>query len=193
MGVDMKKKTIISITITLLVLFSGYYSLGTFLLIKSDIQDLVRYSYNQDSGGLPLYPKGIAEFYLFKFRGDKDDLEFLKNGKGLGYIFALANKDETEKTIRYLQFFIDKGFDINSVDGDGFSVLHKAVLYNKPKSIAFLLSKNANPEINIDMRVNSDRIGVEQIDKLNALEYAIYLTEERNQDRSTIITMLSKS
>ncbi|MCP3874191.1 MAG: ankyrin repeat domain-containing protein [Desulfobacteraceae bacterium] len=188
----MKKKTIISITITLIVLLCAYYGLGTFLLIKSDIHDLIRYSYNRDSGGFPLYPKGIADFYLFKFRGDEDDLESLKAGKGLGYILALSNDDETEKTIRYLQFFIDKGFNINSVDGDGFSVLHKAVYYNKPKSIAFLLSKSANPEVDIDMSVNSARVGVEQIDRLNSLEYAVYLTEERNQDRSTIIAMLSK-
>jgi hypothetical protein len=67
----MKKTTIISITITLIVFLCAYYGLGTFLLIKSDIHDLVRYSYNRDSAGFPLYPKGIAEFYLFKFRAMK--------------------------------------------------------------------------------------------------------------------------
>jgi hypothetical protein len=187
----MKKTTIISITITLIVFLCAYYGLGTFLLIKSDIHDLVRYSYNRDSAGFPLYPKGIAEFYLFKFRGHEDDLVSLKTGKGLGYILALSNDNESSKTIQYLQFFLNKGFSINSIDGDGFSVLHKAVLYNKLESVDFLLSNNANPEVNIDMSDHSTRVGVEPIDRMNALEYAIYLTEERNQDRSAIIAMLS--
>jgi hypothetical protein len=193
MGMDMKKiKIIKSITIALTVLICAYYSLGTFLLIKSDIHDLVRYSYNYDSGDYPLYPKSIPEFYLFMFRGDENDLASLKTGKGLGYILALSNDDETDKTIQYLQFFIDKGFNINSIDGDGFSILHKAILYNKTKSISFLLSKGANPKVYIDLSDHSARIGVEQIDKMNALEYAIYLTEERNQDRRAIIEMLSQ-
>jgi hypothetical protein len=33
---------------------------------------------------------------------------------------------------------------------------------------------------------------VDPINRLNALEYAIYLTEERNQDRSAIIAMMTK-
>ena len=188
----MKKTTLISITITLVVLLFAYYGLGTFLLIKADIQDLVRYSYNSDSGGFPLYPKGIAEFYLFKFRGNEKDIASLKAGKGLGYILAISKENVPEKTIKYLQFFLDKGYDVNSIDGDGFSVLHKAVLYNKPKFITFLLGNNADPGIDIDMSADTDRVGVEQINGLNALEYAIYLTEERSEDRSTIIAMLSK-
>jgi len=190
----MKKTTIVSIlsiTITFIVFLCAYYGLGTFLLIKSDIHDLVRHSYNHDSGGFPLYPKGIAEFYLFKFRGHEDDLASLKSGKGLGYILALSNDNESNKTIQYLQFFLNKGFNINSIDGDGFSALHKAVLYNKTKSVDFLLSKSANPEVSIDMRDHSARVGVDPIDRLNALEYAIYLTEEENQDRSAIIAMLT--
>jgi hypothetical protein len=79
----MKKTTKVSIATTFIVFLCAYYGLGTFLLIKSDIHDLVRYSYNHDSGGYPLYPKGIAEFYLFKFRGHEDDLASLKSGKGL--------------------------------------------------------------------------------------------------------------
>jgi hypothetical protein len=161
-------------------------------MIKTDIHDLVRHSYNRDSGGFPLYPKGIAEFYMFKFRGDKEDLSSLKAGKGLGYILAVSKDAETDKTIKYLQFFLNKGFDTNSIDGDGFTVLHKAILYNKPKLVAFLLSNGADPDVDIDMSNHSDRIGVKQIDRLNALKYAIYLTEERNQDRSTIIAMLNK-
>jgi hypothetical protein len=186
----MKKTTKVSIATTFIVFLCAYYGLGTFLLIKSDIHDLVRYSYNHDSGGYPLYPKGIAEFYLFKFRGHEDDLASLKSGKGLGYILALSNDNESNKTIQYLQFFLNKGFNINSIDGDGFSVLHKAVLYNKPVSVDFLLSKSANPEVYIDMSDHSARVGVDPIDKLNALEYAFYLTE-KNQDRSAIIAMLS--
>lgn len=188
----MKKRTLIAIITTLVVFLCAYYGLGTFLLIKSNIQDLVRYSYDRDSGGFPLYPKGLAEFYMFKFRGNEKDLASLNAGKGLGYILAISKDNEVEKTIKYLRFFLNKGIDINSIDGDGFSVLHKAILYNKPKAIAFLLSKGANPDVKIDMSAFYGRVGVEQIDKLNALEYAIYLTKERNQDRSTIIAMLSK-
>jgi hypothetical protein len=191
MGLGMKKATKYIIIISV-VLVCAYYSLGTVLLINSDIQDLVRYSYNRDSGGLPLYPKGIPEFYLFKFRGNKEDLSTLKAGKGLGYILAISKDGETEKTIKYLQFFIDKGFDINSLDSDGFTVLHKAVLYNKPKAVAFLLDKKADPHLEIDTSNQSERVGVNSIDSLDVLKYAIYLQRERDQDRSTIIAMLTK-
>jgi hypothetical protein len=188
----MKKTTIIWIAITLVVFLFSYFGLATFLMIKTDIHDLVRHSYNRDSGGFPLYPKGIAEFYIFKFRGNEEDLASLKAGKGLGYILAVSKDGEANKTMKYLQFFLDKGFDINSIDGDGFTVLHKAVLYNKPKSVAFLLNKSADPDVEIDMSDHSARVGVEPIDRLNALEYAIYLTEEKNQDRHAIIAMIAK-
>ncbi len=187
----MKKSTIIFIVLVSVVLLCAYYSLGTFLLIKTNIQDLVRYSYNRDSGGLPLYPKGIPEFYLFKFRGNKEDLALLKAGKGLGYILAISKDGEAGKTIKYLQFFLDKGFDINSLDGDGFTVLHKAVLYNKPRAVAFLLNKKADPDLEINMRDHSERVGARSIDGLDVLKYAIYLQREISQDRSTIITMLT--
>jgi ankyrin repeat protein len=91
-----------------------------------------------------------------------------------------------------LQFFLYKGLDINSIDGDGFTVLHKAVLYNKPKELAFLLSKKADRDAEIDMSDHSERVGVKSIDSLNALKYAIYLQRERNQDRSAIIAMLTQ-
>lgn len=191
MGFGMKKTTKYIIIVSV-VLVCAYYGLGTFLLVNTDIQDLVRYSYDRDSGGLPFYPKGIPEFYLFKFRGNKEDLASLKAGKGLGYILAISKDDEADKTIKYLQFFIDKGFDINSLDGDGFTVLHKAVLYNKPKAVAFLLHKNADPRLEINMSDQSGRIGVKSIDSLDVLKYAMYLQRERNEDRSTIIAMLTR-
>lgn len=188
----MKKTTKISIATTLVVLVCSYYGLVAFLIINSDIHDLVRHSYNRDSGGFPLYPKGIAEFYMFKFRGNEEDLASLKAGKGLGYMLAVSEDGEADKAIKYLQFFLDKGFDINSIDGDGFSVLHKAVLYNRPNAVEFLLNKSADPDVEIDMRDLSDRVGVEAIDRLNAIEYAIFLTEKRNQDRRAIIAMMAK-
>lgn len=191
MGLGMKKTTKY-IIITSVALVFAYYSFGTFLLVNADIQDLVRYSYNRDSGGLPLYPKKIPEFYLIKFRGNKEDLSSLKAGKGLGYILAISKDGETEKTIKYLQFFIDKGFDINSLDGDGFTVLHKAVLYNKPKAVAFLLDKKADPHLEIDTSNQSESVGMKSIDSLDVLKYAIYLQRERDQDRNTIIAMLTK-
>ena len=188
----MKKKSIISNSIVLAIILGVYYGLATRLMIKTDIHDLIRQSYNRDSSGFPLYPKRIAEFYMFKFRGNENDLASLNDGKGLGYILAVSKDGEADKTNRYLQFFIDKGFDINSIDGDGFALLHKAVLYNKPESVNFLLNRGADPDVQIDMGDHSDRVGVEPIDKLNALEYAIYLTEERNDDRSALIAMLAK-
>ena len=61
------------------------------------------------------------------------------------------------------------------------SVLSKAVLNNQPKCIAFHLNKNPDSKINIDMNTGAVKVGVKQINGFNALEYAIYSTEERGE------------
>lgn len=183
----MKKKLLFFILIPMVFMVGAYYSLAIYVLVKNDIQFLILSSlYPEDH----IFPPKLAEFYLFNFRGSKEDLAVLKNHAGLSFILndTVIPRDEAFK---YVSFFLEKGFDINSIGSDGYTALHGAILCNQPKGVAFLLENGADKNVQIGYRRTYGNNEKTKVFGTNALELANILSKKANQDRSEIIKILT--
>ncbi len=186
-GVNMKRKLLFFMVIPMAFMVCAYYSLTIYVLVKNDIEYLIISSlYPEDK----IFPPKLAEFYLFNFRGNKEDIDVLKSYTGLSLILNDPSIPSDE-AFKYVSFFLKKGFDINSIGFDGLTALHRAVMFNPPKDVIFLLERGADKNV----RVGYNRIyGKNEKTKafgMNALELAHLLTKFDKRDRSEIVKILT--
>jgi ankyrin repeat protein len=165
----------------------AYYSLALYVLVTSGIDYVLITSLHPENNRLP--PK-FAEFYLFNFRGDKDDLDVLKSLNGLSFILNDTSKPRDE-AFKYVSFFLEKGFDINSVGFDGFTALHAAIIFNQPKDVAFLLERGADINVRVGYRRVYEKPEKNSFFGMNAIELAHHFSKKGNQDRSEIDKLLT--
>jgi hypothetical protein len=176
------------ITYTLVILISAYFSLACYSLSKSDIEELIAYCLYPENNH---YPPGLPQFYMLHFRGSENDLELLKSHSGLGFILNSASESR-DKIIKYVAFFLEKGFDINSVGFDGFTALHGAILFNHPDDVSFLLKRGADKSVRVGYSRVYGKNEKTNLYGMPPLELATYLSENDGQDRNQIIRMLTK-
>ena len=182
------KKITTYILVIVVVLIGAYFSLACYSLSKSDIEELITYCLYPENNH---YPPGLPQFYMLNFRGSKKDLELLKNHNGLGFILNSASA-QRDKVIKYVSFFIEKGFDINSVGIDGSTALQVAILFNHPDEVSFLLKKGADRSIRVGYSRIHGKNEKTNFYGMTPLELATYLSKKDGQDRSRIIKMLNK-
>lgn len=188
MGYDMKKKIFSYLVVFIVLIVSAYYALAWYSLTQSDIQRLIVYSLEPETSR---YPPKLAEYYLYNFRGTEEDIAFLEERNGIGFVLNGADIPK-ESVFDHIDFLLKKGCDINSVGFDGFTALHGAILDNMPEYVAFLLKRGAD----INVKVGYSRIyGKEektQYSGMNAIELANYLSKKDKKDRSTVIEILTR-
>lgn len=142
---------------------------------QGDIEDIIIDATNDETSYIPA---DIYEYYLFNYRGSKDDIEFLDSGAGLSFLFGI---DDRSERYQYLEYFISKGASLDKPSSiDGYPPLHAAIINNDAELVAFLLSKGASPD---------------QRDKqhnLTAKEFANYLGHANpDVDRNMVLNVLS--
>ncbi len=183
----MKKKLLLFLVTPLILIVGAYYSLAIYVLVTSNIDYILITSLNPENNLLP--PK-LAEFYLFNFRGDKEDLNVLKSYTGLSFILNDTSKPRDE-AFKYVSFFLEKGFDINSIGFDGFTALHAAIICNQPKDVAFLLERGADRNVRVGYCRIYGKNGKNNSFGKNALELAHFFSKHDKQDRSEIVELLT--
>ncbi len=118
------RKLIYSFVILVLLSIAG---LGLFALSKINIDYLIIYSLNSETAK---FPAEVTEFYTLTFRGGTKDIEYLKQNFGINPLLA-DPKIPKEKAFKYINYFIDKGFDINTLSyASGLTILHSAIIDN---------------------------------------------------------------
>jgi ankyrin repeat protein len=130
-------RKIISILLVVIVIAGGtvFYSLS-----QDNIENLIVCSVDD---GASYIPAQICEYYLFNLRGTPQDIAFLNEGAGLGFLVGISDR---EKRKRLMDFFIAKGVDVNGKSNiDGLTPLHAAILSNDHELVAYLIDKGANP------------------------------------------------
>lgn len=182
------RKIITYALVIVAISISAYYALACYALNKSDIEELIVYCLYPEKNH---YPPGLPQLYLINFRGNKKDLEQLKQNNGIGFLLSATSKSR-DKVIKYVSFFLDKGFDINSIGIDGLTALHVAILFNHPDEVSFLLKKSADKSIKVGYSHIHGKNEKTNSYGMTPLELATYLSENDGQDRSRIIRMLNK-
>jgi len=169
MDIEMNK---IILTLLLLIVLSCCFLLIS--LSDGDIEDVVVCS---TGSGSHYIPTAVCKYYLYNFRADANDIQYLQNRSGLNFIINMADVKDKNKL---LSFFLSKGLDINKQSNiDGFPPLHAAILLNDVKSVSFLL-KNGVSLTTVDKKRN-----------LTPLEFSMLLKENNPKvDRSAVMALL---
>jgi len=188
MGYSMKRKIFSCSVVFIVLIVSAYYSLAWYSLTQSNIQELIIYSLEPETNR---YPSKLAEYYLFNFRGTEEDIAFLEERNGVG--FVLNGTDIPIKDVfEHVDFLLKKGCDINSVGFDGFAALHGVILDNKPEYIPFLLKRGADINIEVGYSQIYEKDEKTEFFGMKAIELAEYLSKKDNKDRSTIVEILTR-
>jgi hypothetical protein len=163
--------------------------LGLYALSKINIDDLIRYSLNPETAK---FPAKVTEFYTLAFRGGNKDIEYLKQNFGLNPLLSDPAIPK-EKAIKYITFFIDKGFDINTLsNSSGLTILHCAIMDNDSEVVLFLLVKGADAGIKIGYRHIEGKDEKTTLFGMNSMELAKHLSKKDQKDRTNIILMLNE-
>ena len=165
------KKLVIAI-----LLIPGFIvSLVIYALWSFNIHKLIICSSDPDTFYLP---SSICEKYMYHFRGNKEDIDFLDQQNGISFLFETKDKD---KKYKMLDFFLKNGANINLRNEiDGLTPLHIAVLNNDVTLVKFLLKHGADKNIK------------DKHNKMTPLEFAKML-ENKNPEvnRQSVIKALS--
>lgn len=161
-------KKIILVTIFLLFICSGLYS-----MTKGNIEDIVICTVNNESHYIPT---SVCEYYLFVFRGTREDIAYLDHRSGIAFLFNIPDKDKRNKLLSY---FVSKGISLNKPSSiDGYPPLHAAIINNDSWLVKYLLENGADPS-----RKDSNQ-------NLTAKEFTEYLGRKNPAvDRSAIFKL----
>ncbi|MCP4117006.1 MAG: ankyrin repeat domain-containing protein [Desulfobacteraceae bacterium] len=179
------KKLALSLVCVLFLLTAG---MGFHVLSKINIEYLIVYDLKFKK---PRFLAAATEFYIFTFRGNRKDMEYLNHNFGLNPLLADPTIPK-ERIFKYISFFLDKGFDINTASyATGLTLLHAAILDNNPEVISFLLEKNADPQIGVGYNHFYGKAEKSSSFGMNAIEMARHRSKTDKKDRSQIIQMLN--
>ncbi len=183
----MKNKYIKIFYISICFAAGIYISFASYALHNTDIEKLIVNCLHPETNR---FPPGLPEFYLVHFRGNKKDLETLRENKGLGFILS----DETarqDQVLKIATFFLNKGIDINLIGFDGLSALHGAILQNQPTYVSYLLNNGAEISVGVGYSYIFGKKEKSKLFGMNALEVANFISEKDKKDRKKIIEILS--
>ena len=201
MKVNYMKRNILIFVSVLFIFSATYVGHSAYSLMSDDIHGVLRSVDN------PNYPPKIVEYYLFKFRGNKEDIEFMEHVAGLTVLFNrdygfTDNEDKvSDDTKKYVEFFLKKGFSIDAIDGTGYSSLHHSIILNRTDAVRYLLSQGADPNVKVGTQPNvflpvsksvENSLLQGEIAGLNALELAQYVAKVSDQDLSAIVEVLNQ-
>lgn len=164
--------------ISFVIIFLGVSALTIYVMKALNIEELILCSSHTDAYYIP---QGICKYYLVNYRANRDDIQELENGAGLGFI---ANDDNKDTKYMLMDYFLSKGLNINGRSKiDGLTPLHAAILLNDPELMKYLLSKGADP-------LQTDRDN-----GMTTYEYLDFLTSNNQSElfnREAIKHILSK-
>jgi ankyrin repeat protein len=182
-------KKFIKYCIIIVCLASAIYaSLVSYVLFNTDIKYLIVNCLNPENNR---FPPGLPEFYLLHFRGNKQDLESLRKGKGLSFILS-SETGSQDQVLEIATFFLNKGIDINLIGFDGLTALHTAILLNQPNYVSFLLKNGADISIGVDFSYIYGKKEKSKMFGMDAIKFASYVSGKDKKDRSAIIEILSQ-
>ena len=195
------KRNILIFVSALFIFSATYVGHSAYSLMSNDIHGVLRSIDNPD------YPSKIVEYYLFKFRGNKEDIEFMEHVAGLTVLFNRDygfndNEDKvSDDTKKYVEFFLKKGFNIDAIDGTGYNSLHHSIILNRTDAVCYLLSQGADPNVKTGSQPNvflpvsnsvENSLRQREIAGLSAIELAKYVAKASDQDLSAIIEALNQ-
>jgi len=171
MGLVMKK-AILSVII-LLVLGIGVMFIS---MSKGDIEDVIACSLGE---GTHYIPESLCKYYLYNYRANDSDINYLQMRSGLNFIVNILNVKERNKLLKY---FISKGLDINKQSNvDGFTPIHAAILLNDEKLVSFLLANGASLSV------------VDKTYMLTPIQFVKLLIEKKPSiDRNAVLALLTR-
>ena len=185
------KKKIRNVAAYCVLIFGGsyvvYFSALTFSIVFADMDEIIDHSVGE---GYILYPNWLAELYLFKLRSDEKDIASSVDGWDIERLIG-RYENNPEKTMKYLSFFIEKGFDINTPDKFGETALHYAIEYNHPKLVTYLIGIGADNTTKTKFKRLNAKFEYEEYAERDALEYAKYRSSWDKLDRGEIIRLLA--
>jgi len=195
------KKNVLILLCVFFALSSIYVGYRAYDLLSDDIHGVLLSMDNPD------YPSGMVEYYLFNYRGNKEDIVSMEQVAGLTVLFnkdfGFADKEDkvSEDTKKYVEFFLSKGFNINAIDNTGYNSLHHAIILNRTDVVRYLLEKGADPKATVGSHPHvflpvsnsaEDTFRQVEIAGLNALELAQYVAKKNGKDLSGIIEVLKQ-
>lgn len=155
---------------------TAYLALSAAFITTQSIESLLICA---DKGGYHIpFSKNICRAYLFNFRGNQNDIDFLHKGIGASFIVqGESPPPEREDVLRYL---LEKNLDINNIGMNALTPLHEAVLANSAVEVEMLLRNGA------------DRGRKDKKYGLTPLELSITLQAKggANIDRQEVIALL---
>jgi len=172
------KKLVIAI---LVIIPAVWFGLAIYVMSSESIEGLVLCATKDDKLRIP---KSLCEYYLFHFRGTKNEIKELEQGEGLPFV-VLDNAQQ----VKYLDFLLNNGFDINKVSQlTGFAPLHIAVLQSKSGIIKYLLEHGADPTTR-----SGNNAGQGSLSNLTPLELAQRMLQNNpGLNQASVIQELSK-
>jgi len=122
----------------LLIIVAGVSALFI-SLTNSDIEDVIICASDNDAYYIP---EDLCRYYLYNYRGSKEDIEYLQSRAGLGFVFGISDRSMRRDVI---QFLIAKGLSVNGISNfDGLTPLHAAILLNEPDLVQLLIESGAD-------------------------------------------------
>jgi hypothetical protein len=178
------------VVMTVLFISIIFFSGAAYVLGTSDIYTVIMEASGEN---ISYIPQWFSKFYMLNFRGGREDLDFMKNARGLNLV--INGLQETR--FQYASFFLSKGYEINTVPRNGLALLHAAVINNDTEAVKFLLRNGADPNVRVGINHKTEYEGKPlemKISGMNAIELARHMSEmdKTQKDRSTILELLTK-
>jgi len=168
----MKKILISFFLISTTLIGSVIFSLNNY-----DIEEVIICSSNNNAHYIP---SNICKYYLFNYRGNKNDIAKLSKFSNLSFLIHLEN---IKLRNRLFDFFIKNGSDINGASNiDGLTPLHAAILVNDAELVKYLLKIGADPAT------------IDRNNKLTAIQFLHLLINKAPEvNRKEVKLLLEKS
>lgn len=174
----MRIKTLFIAIPTLLV--AGYLGESWHIMSKNIDEPILAIT----TDAVPGIPRSLAKAYLYLSNYDPNACDSFGMPLFNFIVAGYGDKNSHNEAILQLsQKFIDKGANINK-SWHGLTPLQAAVLGNEPVLVQHLLQNNADQNIRF-------KLPGKPTNNMTALEYAEYLTNQKQQDRSEIIAVFN--
>lgn len=167
------KNTLILTSVIVLISLS----ILAFTLHRTNFQDVIIYSVNEDSHYLPAR---VIQRYLYNFRGSEQDINSLEKEAGITIAFDIENKVQRRNIFNFL---LEKGININKKNTvSGLYPIHEVILRNDVEAVKQLIKNGA------DLQLKDSTY------QKNALAFSKLLIKSKpDVDRHPIVDFLTQS